>query len=660
MTGVAASPVGRARVAGLIGGGAGLLLALPVWLWWAIWRGAFPTTVWAPGLVYLAAAAVVLAVALPAARPRGARAIALAALAAYAAFSALSMLWASDAGAAWAGAGRATLYALSFALPLLWPPSRPALLAAVSAWPFAALAGGVAGLIGLYGRPVDLAYDTGRLILPAEYANASAALFLMGAFPAILLASRRERAPALRVALLAAAGILTGLALLTQSRGTVLGGAVVVLVALVVTPGRLRLCVPLGLVGVVTLILSDTLLDVRLEAQGGNSAGALDSAVAALAASGLALAALGAVYVLLDRRLRPPPRLVVRANRAALAAVGAAVLVGAVAFVATQGNPVSWVGDRWKDFKTPDYVAVEAGTNRFESGLGSNRYDYWRASVDIAGDRPLRGTGADNFASAYLERRTVQKAPVHAHSIWMTALAELGIPGLLLLAVALAAIAVALVLAGRAAAAPERAVIIAASLPVLYFTTHASGDFLQAFPALVVPALGLAAAATAPTVPAPEPRRRFGAAAAALAAVAAVLILPVFLGARLATRAAETWADRPEAALADLDTAAEVDPLSAAPPLGEAVIALELGRTERAVAAFGEAAERDPKGWFAPFELGLIAAQSGDRERALELIERARRLNPRDPEVAYAERAIRGGTPPDPAISARRIVARGG
>ena len=660
MTGVTAVPSWRARVTELAVGGAGLLLALPLWIWWAAWRGGFPTTVWAPGLVYLGAAAVVLAVALPATRPRGARAVALAAVAGYALLSALSMLWASDAGAAWTGAGRATLYALSFALPLVWPPTRAALLAAVAAWPFVALIGGVAGLIGLYDRPVDLAYDTGRVILPAGYANASAALFLMGAFPAILLASRRERSPALRVALLAAAGPLAALALLTQSRGTVLGGAVVVLLALAVTPGRLRLCLPLGLVALVTLVLSDALLDVRLDAQAGDPSGALDAAVVALLVSAFSLAALGAAYVLLDRRFALPERTVARANRAALAALGLAVVVGAVAFVATQGNPVTWLGDRWDDFKTPDYIAVEAGTNRFTSGLGSNRYDYWRASVDIAGDRPLSGVGADNFASAYLQRRTVQKAPLYAHSIWMTALSELGVPGLLLLAVFLAALAVALARAGWAATAADRVLVIAASLPLVYFVTHASGDFLQAFPALVVPAFGLAAAATAPAVPAPEARRRLGAVVAALAAVAALAILPVFLATRLASRAAETWGERPDAALSDLDTAADIDPLSAAPPLGEAVIALELGRTDRAVASFEEAWDRDPKGWFAPYELALIAANEGDTEKALELLDRARRLNPRDPEIPYAGRAIRDGVPPDAAVSARRIVARGG
>src|SRR5437762_3502475 len=100
---------GEERVATLLADGPALLLSLPLWLWWAVWRGGYPTTVWAPGLLYLAALAALLAWAVPRPPLGRTRATALVALVALAAWSALSLLWAPDRGLAWDAAGRTWL-----------------------------------------------------------------------------------------------------------------------------------------------------------------------------------------------------------------------------------------------------------------------------------------------------------------------------------------------------------------------------------------------------------------------------------------------------------------------------------------------------------------------------------------------------------------------
>lgn len=660
MTDVAARPAasGRERAAALLYEGAGLLLVVPLWIWWACWRGAFPTTVWAPGLLYLAAVVIVLSFVRPPATPRGARLGALVALALLAALAGLSMLWAADPGAAWVGAERAVLYALAFAVPVLWPPSAAALRLGVTIWPFAALIGCVVGIAGTLATPGSLV--TGRLASPIAYPNATAALCLMAAFPAIVLASRRETFAWLRVALLTSAGALAGVALLTQSRGTVIAVILTATAALVFCPGRLRLCVPMGLVAVAVLVVSSSLLDVRTTDQAGDPRGAVHEAVAALIALAAALALAGAAYVMIDRRVEPSRELVRRASRiAGRAAIGLA-LGGLVAFVVAEGSPFSWASDRWHDFKTPDYKRVESGGNRFTGGLGSNRYDYWRASVDIAADRPLAGTGADNFGPAYLEHRRTLKAPIWAHSTWFTALSELGIPGLLLLAAFLALLALALARAWRPAPAPQRAVLAAAGLPGFYFVVHSSGDFLQAFPALLVPALALAAAATAPATPRFPARRGWRLLPAVAAVIVAITVVPVFLSEHLASRAAANAGTDPAAALDDLDSAVDIDPLSSGASLSQGVVALRAGRPALAEQAFAEAARRDDRGWFARLELALLAARRGDRARAIALLDEARRLNPRDPLLALARVSVLSGRPLDPLDAAGRAVAEGG
>lgn len=641
--------------------GAGLLLAVPLWAWWVLHDGGFGPSVFLPGVAYLAAAALVCAVALPRSPLRGPRRVALLGVAALATWTAASLAWAPDRGAALVAAERAWLLLGAVALPLLWPPSRTGVQAGLVAWVCCGVAAAVAGLVAAFGGGDAL--PDGRLAAPVGYVNAAAALFAMGAFPALVAAGRRETAPWARVGGLAAGGGLAGAAVLAQSRGIVGVVAVALVVTLVLSPARLRTLVPFGLVALTLLAASGPLLALRADALAGHRAtGAAGAAVALILVTAV-LGLAGWALVAIDVRWRPSAARVRRWSRAVGAAGAAVGAAGALAF-ALAGHPASWASERWADVRTADYGRVEAGGTRFSGGLGSNRADYWRVALREAGRRPLTGAGAEQFAATYFRDRHTAKASRYAHSVWLGTAAELGLPGLAALVAGLAALATAFLRASRGAPDAERALRGAAVLPLVVLLLHASADWSFAFPGLAVPALGLAAAATAPgRRRAGWPPRAGGGAPAWLLvgvlAAAAAVAAPLFLSERLVDRAAATAAMRPDGALADLDRAARLNRLSARPDLVRGIVALDLRRRDVARAAFARAAELDASAWYPRFALGLLDSRRSPRRAEAELTAAAVR-NPREPAIRAARRALAGGRTLDPLAAQRAVLSEPG
>ena len=483
------------RLAGAVLHGGGLLLAAPLWLWWALDRGGYLSPLWITGLVVLALATSVALLLVPATRaPHRWAAVAAGALFAYAAISALSMLVASDRGQAWLWSERALLYALAFALPVLWPPSLRAVKAGLVLWVAAALAALALGLLrARHGVLVD-----GRLSDPTTYPNATAALLLMGALPGVMLAALPRSTIAQRALGLAAAGALASGAVLTQSRGILIVGALAGIGAVLVTPARLRLAAAGACVLAALAWQRHALLDLHQMAAGGDPAGGVERAIVAIGAITAALAVVGAAWALAERRVTvpsPTPAQRRRMRRAgSLAAVAAAV---AVALLVTDGRPAAWAGAHLRDFKTPDYQRVETSHSRFSGGLGSNRYDYWRVAVDATLREPLRGSGAGSFVQTYFAERRTLRAPVYAHQLWLGTAAELGLPGLATLLLFVAAFTLALRRKLRGLASADTALLLAAAAPLAILLMHTSADWSFAFPGLAVPALGLAGAAVA-------------------------------------------------------------------------------------------------------------------------------------------------------------------
>jgi hypothetical protein len=644
-TSQAGSPVASRRAAA---GTLALAGQAPVWLWWAVTDGGFSRSHWLAGALYLALLVCVLAFAQPPAPPRGwFAALALAGLGGLAAWSALSAAWAPDAGAALTAAAQKLLVAHALALPLLWPPPRSVAIGGACTLTGVALLAGAVGLVRAAGDAATLI--DGRLAQPLGYPNAVACLGLMGAMPALWAAAHGRMTATRRAACLAAAVACAALALLAQSRGAAATLAVVVLLALAASPSRLRLLGALGIGAGAVALASGPLLDLRLAALENDVGPSVrDAALAVLGAAALA-AVLSPLVARIPEQTRWPA-----SRNAGRLTIAAGLLACAVGFVlATGGDPVGWTADRIDSLRTPNYGTLEstASGTRFTGDLGSDRTDYWRVALRLAGERPIAGSGAGSFAGEYVRLRHVDRYPWHAHSAPLEAVAELGLPGALL------GIAAAAGLLGALITRRRDVLVVVLLLPAATVAAQAAVDWVSEVPLVATPAAALAGAALA-LGPAARPGGRRLRLATGVAAAALVLaLLPLLLAARYEERASQTWRSNPDGALTELERATRWDPLSARLRLAEGIVALQAGRDGRARSAFAAAAERDANGWIARLLLGLLEARADNAADARGQIAEARTINPRE---ALLSRAAADPRAPDPRATALQILASPG
>jgi hypothetical protein len=650
------------------------VLAVAVLLIWAVLEGGFPETRWLPGALFLLGLLIVTVYAYrerPVVLPRPAK-VAVTLLGAFTCWSFLSIIWAEVPATAWNGANHALLYLIVYALFLL-PGWRPTLALQILGLYAAGLAVvGAVLLVTSAGSPdATLSLVAGRFAEPTGYPNAVAALFAGGFWPALLLASRPETPWPLRGVMLAAAGLLIQLALLPQSRGALIVFPIAVFLYVAIAPQRLRAVQMLLAVGLATLLTSGPILDVFATTENGGDVGAaLTDAQNAMALSFLALLAVGMLVGLVDARIRVPPRVT---RFAGVTAAGVAALAAFVLLVAI-GNPVSWTGDRWEDFKR-GYESTNFESSRLTGDLGSNRYDFWRVAVahEFA-DAPLLGNGAENFAVGYLRERESDEEPFYPHSLPLLVLAGTGVIGGLLFGGFLVAALVGAARTRWRSSPPLAAGIAASSIGAFaYWALHSLGDWLWSFPAITAPVFAwLALSSTLPAAESsgdlgddPRPRdanrslRRLGFGIGGLALVFAVLsLLLPWAAARDVELAASDWEVNPGAAYARLDRARSLNFLSAAPDVLAGTIASERNEAARAEAAFSRALEREPTNWYARLQLGTLAALDGRTAAALDQLGEALRLNPGDPLLRAAYRRARAGNPLSTEAVKRRLLER--
>ncbi len=101
-----------------------------------------------------------------------------------------------------------------------------------------------------FGSTPESDFGDGRLAFPVTYTNGAAAMFLVGFWPALVLAARREVPLAARAGGLAAAAATLAAWLVTQSKGGGIALALSAVAVLVVSRDRLRLLVPGAIAGV--------------------------------------------------------------------------------------------------------------------------------------------------------------------------------------------------------------------------------------------------------------------------------------------------------------------------------------------------------------------------------------------------------------------------
>ena len=641
--------------------------ALAVLAWWCLDDGGYFLVDWLPGIVIVLGLLLVAACGLGSRlRPASqAATVAVCMLGGYAMWSFASIAWADAPAAALEGAQRALLYFGWFALFACLPWTIPSARVFVVATVLMIDVVGVVTLarVGAADDPLKLFVDA-RLAAPLGYQNAGPALWTMGALPGILLASRRETAPWLRPVLLALGGLVLALALLSDSRGWLFTLPMIAIVMLVMSPDRVRLAVFAAPVVVAVALAFGTIADVfsvaggLLPDQAVRVAGPpIDRAVEVIVRMTLALAVAGVGLTAIDRLVLPRIAADVwRAGSRAIAALAIAALVAAAAWASTLDLPTR-VDRAWSQFQHTEYNDADgvAPDQRLTYVEGA-RYDYWRVALSLWRAHPIAGAGQDNFAQFYLLRRRTTNEPRWVHSLPLRLLVHTGLVGAALFAAFLAALVVCVAGAWRTRRSTGgRAVVTAASLPLVVWLVHGSVDWLWEFPLLSCLALsGGAIAATAGPrgrVVAPRLKRRgrARATAVALSAVGAIAVLLVTVPSYVAERdvldAMAAWPSDPKAALQRLERARALDPLGSDPWLVEGLIAAHMGRTSQARRAFSTASRRDPHNWIVQFELGLIPDRGRSVAEAERRLRAARRLSPKEPLVNEALRRVRGDHP---------------
>ncbi|HST56504.1 MAG TPA: O-antigen ligase family protein [Solirubrobacteraceae bacterium] len=447
------------------------LAALALMLAWATDQAGFPVTHWAPGaLIVLALLGLTLvSVPLRAAELPAPVKVAIACFAAYTALSFLSLLWAGVPGDAWDGANRTLLYLMVFVLFAAWPQRGASAALALCAWVLAMI-----GLAAFAAFDVDGMSNLsgvlagGRLSYPTGYPNANAAQWLMVFWPAVLLA-RSARIPWAVRGLLAGGAVLLGdVALLSQSRGSLYATPVLLVLVFAFVPGRVRTfaaLVPVGVgIGVTAPVVlrvgdrvqtaisaqaalhssgsAQTALDSSGSAQATlhsatsaqaalhGAQAALHSATTVMFAAAACVALVVGAWAAIERRGAFSERTGARVRRGVGVVAVAALIVVVVGGLVATGDPVARVRHGWHTFKG-GYGADSSG-NRLVSGLGSNRYDFYRVGLDQFKAHPLLGIGVDNFAQQYLRHGRSKETPHYPHSIELRTLAQTGLVGALL------------------------------------------------------------------------------------------------------------------------------------------------------------------------------------------------------------------------------------
>ena len=573
-------------------------------------------------LLYAVLAALLLAVVAFAgspARPPAAALVGLGLLVAFAGWQAVSIAWSALPSLARDDALLTLFYAvvLAIGLSVRGAVDRGVVVAAVAAGS-GALA--VATAIALrFGSTPEGYFGDGRLAFPVTYTNGAAAMFLVGSWPALVLAARREVPVAVRAGGLAAAAATLAGWLLTQSKGGGIALGLSAVAVLAVSRDRLRLLVPTAIVGVLVGSQFDRLTAPYTSA---DLRGAARDAGLTLLWLTAAAAVAGLLYALADRRLRLSARWNRIVTRAAIVAVVVAVIAVPVAFFAAVDHPGDWAGDEWRAFKhSPSH---ETATTHFGS-LGSNRYDFWRVALHEFGHHPLAGIGDRGFGPAYLVERRSGETPVRAHSFELDALSELGVVGFLLL---LGALAPLVVIAGRGAWRGDLAAT-AGFATAAYFLIHASADWIWTIPAVGLPFFVLLGTACARDDAEPLPRLAATGVAIAAVAVAVLAFAPPWLSSRLSSHALEGSS----APASDLRWARRLDPLSVEPYLVAANIA---PTPAAALAPLRQAAAKEPRSVDVRFELALGYLRAHRLAAARRELHLALMLEPGAPAIEQA------------------------
>jgi hypothetical protein len=337
------------------------------------------------------------------------------------------------------------------------------------------------------------------------------------------------------------------------------------------------------------------------------------------------------------RRARAPARRSSpRARQAALVATVAAAVAAGLAL----GAPHALAQD-WNRFLSGAVPHGNTGDlrERLTDPSNNGRSDLWRVAARGFSASPLHGRGAGMYQTLWDRDRALSSYAVNAHSLYLQAMAELGVPGLVALVVLVGSVLIGL---ARRARGRRRSIYAALLAAGIVWAIHAGVDWDWEMPVVTIgffAAGGLALGPRGQRQPrrAPSGRARLLLALPCLAA----LVLPVLIVGW------QVQLDRAKRALYASDCSQAMPAArSSAAWLGAGSQPYEIlglchmqrGQPQPALIDMRRALSRDPGSWEAYYMLALAEAQAGEDPIRAALA--ALRMNPREQLTREAARVL--------------------
>ena len=333
---------------------------------------------------------------------------------------------------------------------------------------------------GIHSIPVSL--ENYRLSYPLTYWNALGLFVAVAVLLCAGLATRSEEHPVPQSLAAAAIPVLVATLYFTFSRGSI-GVLAVGAVAFVLLAAR-RDLIPAALAVVPPTLVAALLCigtDVLSTGRYGSPAGVAEGKTLAWELLGLAVAAGVLRFALrpLDRRLAAIEISAATKKRNWIAFAATAAIVIVVAGVAVDAPQK--INRGFHSFTaTQAPVDPEALQDRLTDLNSNGRLAQWELAVEKFGQHPLDGTGAGTFARVWAQEGSGEFKVINAHSLYLEMLSELGLPGILFLAVAIIAIFAGLI--GRVRG-PDRVLYAALIAASLAWAAHAAADWDWEMPA---------------------------------------------------------------------------------------------------------------------------------------------------------------------------------
>lgn len=576
--------------------------------WWALFNGAYFSGTFLPGVALIVVLAGLVAALMPL-PPRGRWLWGLVALIALGFWALASALWSPVPDTAVRDAQMHFAYAAAFGLGV-WSCAALGRMRALALAPLVVAAGltSVVTVVALLAGADASRFLDEELTLefPIGYRNANAAFLLCGVLAALALAGSRILPPRARPLPAAAATLILCLAVLCQSRGSMLAIVFGLGAYVAFSPARRESLAGLA----ITVLPVVAALPVLLSVYG---AADPDIALRSAALASLLAAAGSGLLAALRPRIAAQPALE-RARRRMPSpslpsfpklATGLAVVLAGLVVAVGPGTVGDEIEERISGFGgggTPNFT--DRGS-RFSFDPGSNRQDFWRVAAIEATRQPVLGTGSGGFQYAYLEERSKLYTPADPHSVQMLFVSELGLPGLAGFALLIWAVATATVRSRRVGGGAAWLAAGTAGVGAYWFA-HASIDWLWGYPGVTLLVIVLAGAVGAPAALTRKGRPTARAAGVLAPVVVAASCVPAYLAWHWTESGAEGWRTDPGGAYRDLDRAQRINPLAHRALLVEGTIARERGEIDRARRAFTDATRRVPQDWSGHYMLGRL------------------------------------------------------